>query len=214
MTNKGLALIGVLLAASSGHLLRAQQTTLSPAKVADVKITFAVPLDPPPPLDEGGLPKEALYPRHSDSNEHGSFANLAARKMISSVEVTWADPYRFKAHTQIADLIRELLSNTKSETYAAHVWSNLDGMPCLTAAVDHAAGSHGRLVVWCADPIPANPPTRPYASHGTLKWAYQDGTGDWWWATWGFGEPLPKSMGTAVKWPTINQKPRNAGSRQ
>jgi ankyrin repeat protein len=196
MIGKYLVLAGVLVAP-----MLAQQ--LSPATLPpSIRVTFANPPDPPPPLAlEGGLPNEALYPSQktspppkSDSLALGTFADLVAHR-ISSIKVTWSDPQRFKTHTQTQDLLNEVLSNAKSQTFGFHVWSNSDLTPCLTATVTHSAGHPGRLVLWCDDPVPANPPTQPYASNGALKWAYQDGSGRWWWAAWDYKTTLPKSMG-------------------
>ena len=176
MIGKYLVLAGVLVA----PMLAQQLPPATPP--SSIPVTFANPPDPPPPLAvEGGLPDEALYPSQktspppkSDSLALSTFADLVAHR-ISSIKVTWSDPQRFKTHTQTQDLLNEVLSNAKTQTYGFHVWSNMDLAPCLTATVTHSAGDPGRLVLWCNDPVAANPPTRPYASNGELKWAYQDG---------------------------------------
>lgn len=184
--------------ATSANLPSVQMTeSANGVALPAVKVLFASAPHPPPQfVDEGGLTVEALYPRGgSHPNYRGSFAGLVAQK-ISTVTVTWSDSKRFKTHLQTKDFVLELLSNAKTETYGFHIWSNLDAAPCLTATVNHVAVSQGRLLVWCNDPVPADLPRREYPDGGVLKWAYQDGSGNWWWAAW--GGPMRESIGTVT----------------
>jgi hypothetical protein len=191
----------MVLGAFCGLLvLHAQQGALDSLSPPQVKITFAHPQKPPPALTpEGGLPEQALYPHgRTHPNYDRSFADLIAHR-ISVVKITWFDSKRFRTHDQTLNFLGDLLTNEKTDVAGFHVWSNVDLVPCLTAIVNHVGGSKGRLLVWCYDPIHANPPTRPLDSPGSLRWAYQDGSGNWWWVSWRFDAPLPRSMGAIEK---------------
>jgi hypothetical protein len=143
----------------------------------DIKITFANLLDTSPPRE---LPSEALYPptqgkaaagiefKTVNPGEKGTFAKLVSNN-ISGVTVTWVDPDHFNSQAQTTDLLRELLTSTQTTIYAFHVWSWVDAEAKLAASVQHRNGKQGRLVLWCPSPA--------------LYWAYQDGSGTWWWGS-------------------------------
>ena len=148
-----------------------------PVRAADIKITFAKP----PVASAGELPREVLLPKGSDPDEHGALTNIVAGR-IASLTVTWADPQRFKIERQTQDLLRELLSSTNTQTWSYHVWSFGDAQPSLVATVDHIDGKRGRWLLWCS-PSPG------------LYWAYQDGSGKWWWGQWDLSKARkPKSL--------------------
>jgi hypothetical protein len=100
--------------------------------------------------------------------EKGTFASMTANR-VSSLTVTWFDPEQFKSQTQAEGLLRELLSSTQTTMYTFHVWSFGDSQAKLAAIVQHRTGKPGRLVLWCPSPA--------------LYWAYQDGSGKWWWGS-------------------------------
>jgi hypothetical protein len=139
--------------------------------VADIKITFANP----PVAPTTRLPSEVLYPHSVDvtggaafRNGYGAFSNIVTGR-IAALNVTWADPMRFKTETETRDLLREVLSSSTTRTWGAHIWSWGDVEPSMVATVDHAVGKQGKWLLWC----------RP-----TIYWAYQDGNGKWWWGSW------------------------------
>lgn len=145
--------------------------------VSEIKIKFASQQVAPP---LGGLPKEAQYPKGADAEDHGALTNIVAGRM-AALTVTWADPQIFKTHGQVQDFLRELLCSTNTQSWSFHIWSYLDGIPCATATVKHTNGRQGLWWVW----------DRP-----NLAWAYQDADGKWWWGSWDFRSPKPKSLGT------------------
>ena len=134
-----------------------------------------------------------------DPKAQGAFPDVTRR--VSGVRVTWSDPKRFEDRGQTAAFIRELLTSRASRAHTFHIWSQGDGRPSLMATVAHGEGASGRWVIWCEDPIAADPPRRPRDSPGGLRWAYLDDAGRWWWVYWADGT-LPRSM------PVIR---RNAG---
>jgi hypothetical protein len=133
-----------------------------------VRITFARPPDVAPPFG-GGIPYEAQVPPGADTKGHGALADVVGNQ-ISALKVTWSDPARFKSEAQTEELLRFLLSNSKTEMMTYHAWSSLDGFPSVMATVEHTAGKPGRLVIW-------SPPPGLYL-------AYLDGNGKWWWGYW------------------------------
>jgi len=133
------------------------------------KITFARPPDAPPV--DSGVPRDAAYPpggSNDGPNEHGPLVDMIANR-IASIRVTWSDTDRFKDESQVQGLLRELLTSRHTTSYRWHVWSWGDARPALVATVEHRGGKAGRWIIWC--PRPA------------LYWAYQDGTGTWWWGS-------------------------------
>lgn len=134
-------------------------------------ITFAHPPDAAPPYG-GGLSRENLYPPNTAGTAPtptpGPLVEITGRT-ISAVRVTWSDSTRFKDEQQVTDFLRELLTSKHTDNYRWHVWSWGDTQPALTATVEHRNGKTGRWIVWC--PRPA------------VYWAYQDGSGTWWWGS-------------------------------
>ncbi len=145
-----------------------------------LKITFAHPPDAPPTFG-GGLPREAQVPQPGwDTKGHGALADIVANR-VSSLKVTWSDPARFKSEAQTEELLRLLLTSSKTEMMTYHVWSWGDNIPNVIATVEHKTGKPGRLVLWCPPP--------------GLYWAYQDGDGKWSWGYWDVREfGLPTSV--------------------
>jgi hypothetical protein len=123
------------------------------------------------------LPPEVMNPPDRDSKEQGPLANLVAGR-ISSVTVTWLDPKHFKSHREADKLLRALLQGTNTQTWTYHVWSFADAKPSLIASIQHSVGKEGKWLVW-ASPSPG------------VYWAYQDGSGKWW---WGMRESLPSPV--------------------
>lgn len=146
--------------------------------VSDIKITCSnAPAAPSWRYPQ--LPGEALYPRGMDSIEHGALTNIVAGR-IAGLTVTWADTNLFKTESQIQDFLRELLSSPNTQTWTFHIWSYVDGVPSMVVMVEHTAGKQGKWIIW-------NSPN--------VAWAYQDGSGKWWWGMWDvLKTPKPKSL--------------------
>ena len=170
-----LGLSGVLFGCSTTDRHRAEYVS-----VPEIKITFAKRRVAPP---SGDLPHDAKYPPGFDSNVYGALTNIVAGR-ISALTVTWADSKRFKTEGQTADFLRELLSSTNTQTWTYHVWSYGDGVPSVLATVEHTVGKKGKWLIW---------------SSPNVAWAYQDGSGKWWWGLWDYKSPKPKSLETGSK---------------
>jgi hypothetical protein len=165
---------GVLFGCSTTDRYHAEPVSVSEIKIAFAKRQVAPPRD---------LPREALYPPGMDSDEHGALINIVADR-ISALTVTWADPEIFKTQSQTQDFLRELLSSTNTQTWTVHIWSYVDGVPCVVATVEHTNGRQGKWWVW---------------SSPNVAWAYLDGNGKWWWGLWDYRSSKPKSLGTGGK---------------
>jgi hypothetical protein len=166
---------GVLFGCST-----ADRHRVEPVSVSEIKIAFAKRQVAPPP---GQLPKDAEYPKGADAKDHGALTNIVAGRM-AALTVTWVDPEIFKSQSQVQDFLRELLCSTNENTFTWHIYSWGDGSPCVVAKVEHINGKPGKWWVWDS---PA------------LFWAYQDGNGKWWWGSWDYRTPKPKSLGAGGK---------------
>jgi hypothetical protein len=163
-----------------------QERQIEITRQSDVKITFAHPPDAPKPPSD--LRYASLGQPGMGPNGHGAFADVVANQ-ISALKVTWSDPARFKSEAQTEELLRLLLTSSKTETMTYHVWSWGDALPNVIATIENRTGKPGKLVLWCPPP--------------GLYWAYQDGNGKWWWGYWDvmkFG--LPNSVTPVV--PPLN----------
>jgi len=153
----------VIFMVASCFLLPCPAFPVDDAKVADISIAFTnLPVAP-----WLTLPPEVMNPPDRDSKEHGPLANIVAGH-IAGVTVTWLDAKHFKSQNEAQQLLRELLNNTNTQTWTYHVWSFADAVPSLIATVKHSVGKEGKWLVW-ASPSPG------------VYWAYQDGSGKWWW---------------------------------
>lgn len=163
---------------------RWQDRQIEITRQPELKITFLHPPNAPtPPAD---LRYGSLGQPGMGANGHGAFADIVANR-ISGLKVTWSDPARFKSESQTEELLRLLLTSSKTETATYHLWSWGDNIPNVIATVEHKTGKPGRLVLWCPPP--------------GLYWAYQDGNGKWWWGYWDVVKyGLPASV-TPVVWP-------------
>lgn len=173
-----LCLALILSGAGSGCSTTTSQPA-GPVSVSDVKFSFARRLVAP----AHDLPQEAEYPPGADPGEHGPLTNIVAGR-ISALTVTWADPALFKSQDQTRDFLKEILSSTNTQTWSFHIWSYGDVTPSVTATVEHVNGRPGKWWIWCSP---------------GLAWAYLDANGKWWWGSWGFQSPKPKSLGTPDK---------------
>ena len=170
-----LVLGGVLFGCSTTTRHRAERVGVS-----EIKITFAKRQVAPP---SGELPKDAQYPSDYDADDHGALTNIVAGR-IAALTVSWADPEIFKAQSQVQDFLRDVLCSTNTQMWKFHIWSYGDGIPCVTATVKHTNGRKGLWWVW----------NRP-----NLAWAYHDANGKWWWGSWDYRTPKPKSLGLGSK---------------
>lgn len=148
-----------------GSVQTNHDSAAAPVPVAKIKITFARPFTTPA---WQSVPRDVLYPPGLDAREYGPFTNRVAGR-ISSLNVTWANPKRFKTENQTRSLLRELLCSTNTETWTFHVWSWVEGAPSIVATVSHTNGKQGALMIWYSP---------------SLFWAYKDGNGKWWWGSW------------------------------
>jgi hypothetical protein len=174
-------------ALAAGCVFLSWATAMSGQSAVAPEITVTHPPDASAPYIDGRIPREVLYPSHPPratppDRPLANFANSVARN-VSAIRVRWFDQVVFKDDAHIVAVLRELLSDPKTDVYGFHIWSFGPTPASIVATVEHSTGKQGQLLVFCTRDI---------------RWAYQDSRGEWWWASPSF-DSAQKVCGTSNK---------------